>query len=504
MANTSKRRLIVATALAANFFCAATLHAQTETLTIRLNSPVKQAVDQNDSSVAAANDRGRLTVTAKNSATTANSSTAAPSPDTNTMSLKRLAKTDAFKSKDDALKNESSLSADTQVRSQVATAKRDAALASPAVFNTSSQGDPNRGFAARTAFAIQQGEMPVYNGFGISHDPARGMAGGFGSGVVANDGNQRLRSKNRNNIRALRDEYIYDGDDRGKPVGVDENWNIYGMETEDTFGHFDTVDGRRLVQPSNRVAIYAPRFAAVRKIDGVYNARRNMRVNAFEEQLTMNVSRGSDFSSSTKQNVAIVNVEAANKASGFQQQTRGVTNDQAIELVGVRNTFSPYENLELIKWGRHSSAQGTRLELGMAAANVWQDNLRLKVNSKGAQPVIVNDLSRVQQMVHIKGDGKSSSLRVTKVASKIAAEQGEEVEFTIRFDNTSSKPVGNVTIIDNLTGRLEYIPDSAECSLKAKFINQNNEASSLMLRWEIINPVKAHTGGIIRFKCRVR
>lgn len=56
-------------------------------------------------------------------------------------------------------------------------------------------------------------------------------------------------------------EYVFDGNDRGSKIQVDQNFNIYGLDTEDTFGHFDTLDGQRIVVPSNRVAIYAPRLA---------------------------------------------------------------------------------------------------------------------------------------------------------------------------------------------------------------------------------------------------
>jgi uncharacterized repeat protein (TIGR01451 family) len=370
--------------------------------------------------------------------------------------------------------------------------KRAEGTATPAVFALDADRDPSMGFTERTGFTIQEGEMPHQGGLLICPTPRASMPV------------QQQAPQGSPDARALKDEYIYDGDDRGKKVTVDQNWTIYGMDTEDTFGHFDTVDGKRIVTPSNRVKIYAPRFAAVRKLDGVYNARRNTRVNSFEKKLTMQVSRGKDFSSSTMQNVALNGMASTKRASGFDHRTRGVVTDQALRLIGTRNSFSAYENLELIKWGRHSNSETARLELGMQAANVWQDNLRLQVNAKGAQPIVVNDLSRVQQLVQVKSDGKGSVLRVTKVASKIAADQGDEVEFTIRFDNLSSKPVGNVTLVDNLTGRLQYVPDSAECSLKANFVTQLNEAGSLMLRWEITDPVKPHKGGIIRFKCTVR
>ena len=61
------------------------------------------------------------------------------------------------------------------------------------------------------------------------------------------------------------DEYICDGGDDGLPVGVRADWRVDGLEQEDTVAHYDTLDGRVVVQPSNRVCIYAPRFAAVRR-----------------------------------------------------------------------------------------------------------------------------------------------------------------------------------------------------------------------------------------------
>src|SRR5207253_784416 len=62
------------------------------------------------------------------------------------------------------------------------------------------------------------------------------------------------------------DEYLCDGGDYGTPAGVKADRSITGLEPEDAVSHYDTVDGRVLVTPSNRVCIYAPRFAAVRRV----------------------------------------------------------------------------------------------------------------------------------------------------------------------------------------------------------------------------------------------
>jgi len=59
-------------------------------------------------------------------------------------------------------------------------------------------------------------------------------------------------------------------------------------------------------------------------------------------------------------------------------------------------------------------------------------------------------------------------------------------------------------LVHNLTTRLEYLADSAKSSRRAEFYSERNEAESLVLRWEITDPVEPGQGGVVRFKCRVR
>ena len=140
----------------------------------------------------------------------------------------------------------------------------------------------------------------------------------------------------------------------------------------------------------------------------------------------------------------------------------------------------------------------------MQSANVWQDNLGLQVVVDKVQPVIAIDLKRVQEIETIDSDENNNILRVVKIASTIAARPGDIVEFTIRFDNISNKKIGNVTIIDNLTSRLEYVANSAESTHHADFVTKPNSVGSSRLRWEIRDPIQPGEGGIVRFKCLVR
>jgi uncharacterized repeat protein (TIGR01451 family) len=78
------------------------------------------------------------------------------------------------------------------------------------------------------------------------------------------------------------------------------------------------------------------------------------------------------------------------------------------------------------------------------------------------------------------------------------------VEFTLRYDNIGEQPVSNVTIIDSLTTRLEYVDGSQSSSREAEFDTQENDGESLVLRWALTEPLKVNEGGIVRFQCRVR
>jgi len=214
---------------------------------------------------------------------------------------------------------------------------------------------------------------------------------------------------------------------------------VSGLQTEDTIGHFDTLDGRRIVTPSNRVAIYAPRFGAVRRVDGVFKANLNLPVIAVEEKTPIASARRADDPSTTKQHLAVRRHAVTNRASAFLDQTRGVVSDNVTRLFGLRNTFETYENLSLIRFGKISRGEMARFRLGLQSASVWEDDLGLQVTVNKSQPIIVREAKTVQELLSIKSDDGTAILRVTKIASKIAARAGEFVEFTIRYDNLSGK-----------------------------------------------------------------
>ena len=299
------------------------------------------------------------------------------------------------------------------------------------------------------------------------------------------------------------EEYVFDGDDRGLKIQVDHDFNVYGLDPEDTFGHFDTLDGKRIVVPSNRVAIYAPRFGSVRKIDGVVNAQFNQPTVAFFEREQTVQATDTSFAATSKQFEMPVRSQGGTRASGLMDQTRGVTVRETLVPGGTRNYQSLIVGESILRINNLDKAIGAQLQAGLQAAVAWETDLGLQVFAKGVQPIIVRDLTTAQEAMHIESEN-DPTLQVVKTANVLAARAGDQVEFTIRFDNISNKPIGNVTLMDNLTRRLVYVDGSSECTLKSEFKQDVNEAQSLALRWEITDPVEPGTGGVIRFRCRVR
>lgn len=300
------------------------------------------------------------------------------------------------------------------------------------------------------------------------------------------------------------DEYICDGGDRYVPTRVNRNYDVYGLDLEDTVVHYDTVDGRRVVQPSNRVCIYAPRFGSVRRVAAPLQHDQQDRIGRYHQPIQAYRSDDLQIATTAIQPLQPVGELGTKSPTTFQQEVRGQAVDAGQALAGFVYGFLPYENMEIIKTGRIDSADKPRLAQAIDAAHVWthEQAVQLTIDRQPAHE-IGGDSKPQTTYEFALPDGKQR-VRIVKIASKQNALPGETIDFTLRFDNVGDQDVQNVTVIDNLTSRLEYLPDTAQCSVDADFFTEENEGQSLVLRWEIVGPLPVGEGGIIRFKCRVR
>jgi len=301
------------------------------------------------------------------------------------------------------------------------------------------------------------------------------------------------------------DEYLHDGGDQGLPAEVSEQWEVLGLELEDTIAHYDTVEGERVVEPSNRVHIYSPRFGAVRQVVSLRANEQHRRLAGIHLPETLVGPTTVQVVTDSKQNIQAERQIGMKSAVDFRtRQGDGVLSSK----VGVggfqQDTFLPYENICVIRQGVFEGTEMAWLARGHTAAVAWTHNQAVQIILDHRAAMAETAHESVESVYTVKQPPASPKLRVIKVASTGAAEPGEEVSFTIRFDNVGNQVIGNVTIIDNLTTRLQYVDGSAQCSLDAEFSTETNEGDSLAVRCEVADPIEPGKGGILRFRCTVR
>ena len=299
------------------------------------------------------------------------------------------------------------------------------------------------------------------------------------------------------------DEYICDGGDYSQQVRVRADWTVDGLEMEDTVAHFDTLDGRTIVEPTGRVCIYAPRFAAVRRVSGVSEHKQQEQMNEILMPLQPELGTEVQIASTTLQQAQPILQVGRQPANIFRDLKVLESLDRPQELGTLADKYLPHENLRVFRYGIFDETERLLLTEFSDAAEAWSHDAAVQAVIEDV-PAIAEVLYQQPHTLYKLDPQGKPKLCVAKTASRKSALPGDVIDFTLRFDNVGNERIGNVTLIDNLSPRLEYVPKSAQCSLDAQFFTRENEGESLVLRWEIKQPLKPGQGGLIRFRCKVR
>ncbi|MGI5832931.1 MAG: hypothetical protein ACOX6D_10470 [Thermoguttaceae bacterium] len=300
------------------------------------------------------------------------------------------------------------------------------------------------------------------------------------------------------------DEYVVVGGDAGGEAFTLPNWDVHNLEADETIAHFDTIRGEIKVEPSNRFVIYMPRFGTIRQVVGPKSNSQNTRLTMVGQEVAPvenHRSEGVDFrsqeekTSSTRGELQISNLRA-NQPGGELTGEEGLIEESQKVLIASANS--------LLREDTVSDQNRIELTQGAAAATAWgkTQGVAVQIDKVSAQGNVT--LQGAATIYSIKNDTKTSQLRLFKSASKSEAAPGELIEFTLRYENVGGEVIGNVTILDSLSARLQYVDDSAISSKAADLLVKNNEKGSLLLRWEITDPLEPGDFGVITFLCKVR
>ena len=140
---------------------------------------------------------------------------------------------------------------------------------------------------------------------------------------------------------------------------------------------------------------------------------------------------------------------------------------------------------------------------GRAAARAWSqyEELQVIIDKKRAT-MDIGELPA--SVVYRVNEPDRPRLRVQKGASTASAQPGETVDFMIRFQNVGNQAILNLTLVDHLTTRFEFVPGSAKSNPDADFIAIPNPEGSSTLQWTMHKELPPGESGEIRFRVKVR
>ncbi len=299
------------------------------------------------------------------------------------------------------------------------------------------------------------------------------------------------------------DEYLFDGGDRDYPITRDLD-QFRGLDTEDTIAQYEDEQGKKKIKKTNRVAIYAPRFGSVVSITGPSSETLVDKVHGHVvAQGGVNL-RNRTVTSSQEQKLGAGRMDTQLRANGIGTEISTDTfnrgQGRAVE-VAVMNT---HQSLNRQRTGQFEDRLRPHQIEGMQFAEIWTRKLNPVIQGHATSASQSVTLQAQAELVGLEDKGKRGVLRLHKVADKGAAAIGEVVTFTIHYENAGDREIKNVVLIDNLTPRLEYIPEATSTDRPGKVEAEDNGEGSVILRFVLEEALPGHTKGSITFQARVR
>jgi hypothetical protein len=303
--------------------------------------------------------------------------------------------------------------------------------------------------------------------------------------------------------RARRDEFVCDGGDQWTSSRRLASGELRGVDSEDTVALFRGEDGEQHVEASNSVCIHSPRLAATRKITRLVQAELRQEAGGLDVQQTAWAAedrrRGVTFRQLEQAEVQI----ADRVRHTLQDRSIGLLTENIIRPEEASDRILPLEGLSIVQTGAVSIPQRVEVAIGEQNYVDW--------TAVASAEVILDDQVALEQRgLRATNEGVAyetrggARLRLVKLASRREAKPGELVKFTLRFDNVGSQMIYDFTLVDRLIHRLEFVPESAQCSLPAEFESQPTDDESTLLRWTLNDSLAPGTGGTVSFECRVR
>ncbi len=185
------------------------------------------------------------------------------------------------------------------------------------------------------------------------------------------------------------DEYIFDGGDQDGGVKVRPDWQLVGLDSEDTIAHYDTLDGRTCVKPTNRVCIYAPRFAAVRQVTLPYGENQLVRAGGVDMPIGPVGQDDVQPVTTAVQPIQPVGELGHRGPVTFLDRTPLVGLIAQTVIRATVDRLKPYENFDLVRYGIAQENEKPFLAISVQSAITWTLDQGVQVEIGGVKAVVL-------------------------------------------------------------------------------------------------------------------
>jgi uncharacterized repeat protein (TIGR01451 family) len=319
--------------------------------------------------------------------------------------------------------------------------------------------------------------------------------------------------------RCPEEECLQDGGDGGEPAGIDGDGRLQGLDPADTVAEYSDHRGQRRIAVSNRVCICVPRFVVIRGETGLGGLSAQVGPGDATVVEGHKFFQSRQESENTRQTESLAATRGRQRASGaFNSETLGKVNRLEV-LHGYHMDIGPADLLGTRSVDKLTHEQRIRLKKQMEFAQQMSEPYSLggvaqvEVGPRAVGRVeglnVVSSVQEVRDLTVTCNEAPlppppGKPLVLHKWADHQSAKVGDVVTFFLRYSNQGSRPITDVAVSDSLTPRLEYIAGSAKSDRDAVFTLQQNEAGSVILRWEISGSLLPGSRGVVSFQARVR
>lgn len=302
------------------------------------------------------------------------------------------------------------------------------------------------------------------------------------------------------------DEYLIDGGDRESPVQSVDGGR-FGLDSEDTVAQFADHTGAKRIKPSNRVAVYSPRFGSVRTVSGLEtDIKVDKALGARDLRGPGSLKTGQQPAANVRES-GIVGLDSRRRADAADSAIPASESKESLQASQSRKFDKGLEDRKYTGPYQLGTFDAAIQSQQARNAVVWTRNLFPQMTAGTASAGALKATFRLQQTVGIEDERKTKGdIRILKLADRESAQAGDIVTFTIQYENTGDFDVYDVKIVDNLTPRLQYVADSAvldSVNPGEVSVAPNGEGSQV-LTFTLQKPLEGHGSGEIRFQTRVR